>query len=92
MNRTRLLMIGILALALGTVVSLLVYKNLLGKGPSSEPGTDVIVAAEDIQVGARIEDPNIRVARFSPSGLPAGTFPRKSQVLGRGVIIPIAKG
>ncbi len=92
MNRTRLLMIGILALALGTVVSLLVYKNLLGKGPSSEPGTDVIVAAEDIQVGARIEDPNIRVAKFSPSGLPAGTFPRKSQVLGRGVIIPIAKG
>ncbi len=46
MNRTRLLMIGGLALALGALVSILVYKNLQSKGPTSaEPGADVIVAA-----------------------------------------------
>ena len=46
MNRTRLLMIGGLALALGAFVSLLVYKNLQGKGSSiNEAGADVIVAA-----------------------------------------------
>jgi len=93
MNRTRLLMIGGLALALGALVSLLVYKNLQGRGPSTnEPGADVIVALDDVQVGARIEDRDVRIARFSATGLPAGTYSRKSQVLGRGVIIPIARG
>ena len=93
MNRTRLLMIGVLALALGAFVSLLVYKNLEGKGSSSnEPTTDVIVAAGDIQVGARIEDRDVRIAKFPAGGLPGGFYSKKSQVLGRGVIIPVTKG
>lgn len=93
MNRTRLLMIGVLALALGAFVSLLVYKNLQGKSPASnEAGADVIVAANDIQVGARIEEHDVRTAKFPPSGLPSGSYSRRSQVMGRGVIIPIAKG
>src|ERR1039458_4467352 len=93
MNRTRLLMIGVLALALGALVSALVYKNLQGRGPSNnEAGADVVVAADDIQVGTRIEEHDVRTARFPASGLPAGAYGKKSQVLGRGVIIPIAKG
>ena len=86
-------MIGVLALALGTLVSLMVYTKLQGRGSSSnEAGADVMVAADDIQVGARIEDHDVRSARFPASGLPAGTFARKAQVMGRGVVIPIAKG
>ena len=93
MNRTRLLMIGVLALALGAFVSLLVYKNLEGKGSSDiEAGTDVIVAANDVQVGARIEEHDVRIAKFPATGLPAGVFAKRSQVLGRGVIIPISRG
>src|SRR5271170_866953 len=93
MNRTRLLMIGALALALGAFVSLFVYKNLQGRGSSNnEPGADVMVAADDIQVGARIEEHDVRTARFPASGLPAGAYGKRSQVLGRGVIIPISKG
>jgi pilus assembly protein CpaB len=93
MNRTRLLMIGALALALGAFVSLFVYKNLQGRSSSDNvPGADVIVAADDIQVGARIEERDVRVARLPASGLPAGVYGKRSQVLGRGVIIPIAKG
>lgn len=93
MNRSRLLMIGVLALALGAFVSLMVYKNLQGKGSSNnEPGADVIVAAGDIQVGARIEEHDVRTARFPAPGLPGGAYSKKSQVLGRGVIIPISKG
>ena len=92
MNRTRLLIIGGLALALGAVVSLWVYRSLQGRGPSSEPGADVVVALDDIQVGARIEEHDVRLARFPASGLPAGAYTKRSQVLGRGVIIPISKG
>jgi len=86
-------MIGALALALGAIVSLSVYRNLRGKGPAGiEAGTDVVVAADDIQVGARVDEHNVRIAKFPSSGLPAGFFGKRSQVLGRGVIIPIAKG
>jgi len=93
MNRTRLLMIGALALALGVLASLVVYKKLQGRGPSIvEAGSEVIVAADDIQVGAKVEDRDVRIARFPASGLPAGVYSKKSQVLSRGVIIPIAKG
>jgi pilus assembly protein CpaB len=52
----------------------------------------VIVALDDIQVGARVEEHDVRIAKFPASGLPAGAYTRRSQVLGRGVIIPISKG
>src|ERR1700675_4906896 len=93
MNRTRLLMIGAVALALGAFVSLFVYKNLQGKGSSSnEPGADVIVAADDIQVGARIEEHDGRTVKYPASALPSGAYSARAKVLGRGVILPISKG
>ena len=93
MNRTRLLMIGVLALALGAFVSLLVYKNLqAGKPSNAEGGIDAVVAADDIQVGGRIEEHDVRLAKFPPASMPSGSYTKRSQVLGRGVIIPISKG
>ncbi|HWO39376.1 MAG TPA: SAF domain-containing protein, partial [Candidatus Acidoferrum sp.] len=87
MNRTRLLMIGAVALALGAFVSLVVYKNLQGRGPVlGEPGIDVIVASDDIQVGARIEEHDVRTVKYPASALPAGTYTARSKVMGRGVI------
>ncbi len=85
-------MIGIVALALGAFVSLFVYKNLVGRPATVEAGADVIVAADDIQVGSRVEEHDVRIARFPASGLPPGAYTKRSQVMGRGVIIPISKG
>lgn len=86
-------MIGAVALALGAFVALVVYKNLQGRASANtEPGVDVVVAADDIQVGARIEDHDVRIVKYPPSSLPSGTPTKRSQVLGRGVILPIAKG
>jgi len=88
-----LLMIGAVALALGAFVSLFVYKNLQGRSSSTgEPGVDVVVAANDIQVGARIEEHDVRLVKYPASSLPSGTPSKRSQVMGRGVILPIAKG
>lgn len=92
MNRKRLLMIAVLALALGGFVSVLVFKNLQSRGPNSEPGVDVVVAANDIQVGSKVSEPDVRLAKFPPANLPAGAYTKRSQVLGRGVVVPIAKG
>ena len=61
MNRTRLMMIGALALAAGFLASVYVYKNLAARnGGSSDSGVQVMVAANDLQVGARVEERDIR--------------------------------
>lgn len=92
MNRTRLLMIGVLAVGLGLIASLYVYRNLQGKGVSRDSGVEVIVAANDLQVGARIEEHDIKIIKIPPADLPPGAPRRRSDVLGHGVIIPIFKG
>ncbi|HEY6767803.1 MAG TPA: Flp pilus assembly protein CpaB [Candidatus Sulfotelmatobacter sp.] len=93
MNRSRLLMIGLVALALGGFVALLVYKNLQSRnGGGIVAGTDVVVAANDIQVGARIEGHDVRLAKFPAGDVPPGSYNRLSSVLGRGVIVPIYRG
>jgi pilus assembly protein CpaB len=93
MNRTRLLFIGILALALGGLLSSVVYKTLQARTAQPQPaGVDVVVAANDLQVGAKIEDRNVRVVKLPGDTLPENVFHSKTRVVGRGVILPIAKG
>jgi len=93
MNRTRLLFIGLLALALGGLLSSFVYKTLQARtGQPQAPGVDVVVAANNLTVGARIEDRDLRLVRFPAESLPEGVFHSKTRVVGRGVVLPISKG
>jgi pilus assembly protein CpaB len=93
MNRSRLLLIGVVALALGAFASFVVYRNLQSRtGSNNAPGVDVVIATGDIQVGAKIEDKDVKVVRFPSGDLPPSCFHQKSSVVGRGVVLPIAKG
>lgn len=93
MNRSRLLMIGVLALTLGLFSAVYVYKNIQGKSSGGkEQQIDVMVAANDLQVGARVEEHDIRIINIGVADLPPGAPRRKSEVIGRGVILPISKG
>jgi len=93
MNRTRLLMIAAMALALGLLVAGFVYQNLKkGAGGGSEPGFQVMVAADDLQIGAKVEERDIKIISIPASDVPAGAPRKKADVLGHGVIIPISKG
>src|SRR5512137_2219543 len=93
MNRSRLLLIGGLAIAVGLLVSASVYNKLrAGLGAANEPGVNVVVAAEDLQVGAKLGDNDVRVLRFPQSTVPPGAYGSKDRVLNRGVILPIGKG
>ena len=86
-------MIGVLALALGFFASVYVYKNLQSKtGSGTESGVDVIVAANDLQVGAKVEEHDIKVIKIPSADLPPGAPRRRADVIGHGVIIPISKG
>src|SRR5579864_6786337 len=91
MNRKRLLMIGAIALSLGFVAAVYSYKNLQIKGPS-DSGVQVIVAADDLQVGAKVEDHDIRIITVPQTDVPAGAPRKRADVVGHGVILPITRG
>jgi pilus assembly protein CpaB len=93
MNRTRLLLIGFVALALGAIVSFAVYRTLQTRtGADASPGVDVVVAANDISVGSKVTEGDVKVVRYTAADLPANAFHLKTSVIGRGAILPIAKG
>jgi len=92
MNRNRLLMMGFIALAMGAFVSFVVYRNLQGGQARVVPGEDILVAADDLQVGTKIEDKDLKYVHFPSSELPQGVFHRKDKLIGRGVILPISRG
>jgi pilus assembly protein CpaB len=93
MNRNRLLMIGFVALAVAGLVSLAVYKNLQSiRSGNQAPGEEILVAAEDLQVGTKIEEKDIKSVHFPSADLPLGVFHFKNKVIGRGVVFPIARG
>jgi len=94
MNRSRLLMIGGLALAVGLLASFTVYNRLRNFGGSinNERAVPVVVATDDIQVGVKVESHDVRVVTLPESAVPPGAFSGTSQILGRGAVLPISKG
>lgn len=92
MNRRRFLVIGVLATALGALSSLRVYNQLRATLPSASTGVDVVVAAKDIQVGAKLGDHDLKVVRYPPGDLPLHVFHTKTSAIGRGVVLPIGRG
>jgi pilus assembly protein CpaB len=93
MNRTRLMMIGLVAVALGAFVAFATYRRLTsGAGSGAPPGDSIVITASDIALGAKIEDKDIKVVQLPASDLPPRHFRQKSQVLGRGVVVPISRG
>ena len=91
MNRSRLLMIGTVALALGLMASYVVYTRG-NSGGGNVPGADVLVAANDLAVGTKLQDRDILRVRYPRTNLPGNVYTEPRQVIGRGVILPINKG
>jgi pilus assembly protein CpaB len=92
MNRRRLFLIAALALALAGFTSVLVFKlmnaNLVNaKGPT----TTVVVAAIDLDAGSRLEEKDLRLVKLPSGDLPDGYFQTATEIVGRGVIVPIFK-
>ena len=94
MNRRRLLMIGGLALAVGLLVSYAVYNQLRNFAGSSSnvASVPVLVAANDIDVGAKLAAKDVRVVNLPPTAVPPGAFSSPAKVLNRGAVLPIGKG
>lgn len=93
MNRNRLVIIGIVAVGLALFVSFSIYRVLrVAMGTQrATPTTTVVVAAADLPVGTRLEEKDLRLAKFPESDLPPGVFHSTAEAVGRGVIVPITK-
>jgi len=93
MNRSRLLMIGGLAIVVGLLVSYTVYTRLRTvSGAGSGALVQVLVAANDLEAGSRLQDRDVRLVALPQSSVPPGAFTRAAQVRERGVILPISRG
>lgn len=92
MNRTRLLFIGLLALALGGFSSALAYKSLEQHTIAPIKLEPVVVAASDLSVGTRLEQKQVRTIGVPIEALPPGSFRHERDVIGRGVVLPVAQG
>jgi len=93
MNRNRFLIIGLVALVLAGTVSFLIYRFMqvtLANSNSNRMVT-VVAAAENISLGAQLEEKNLRLVKMPAATLPPGTFHSTSEVVGRGVIIPMTQ-
>jgi len=93
MSRSRLFILGLVALAFGGFLAMQVYKNLQTRASATTIATtDVLVAARDIQIGTRVGDGDVKTVKFPSSDLPPGFYSSKSKIVGRGAILPISKG
>lgn len=92
MNRTRLLFIGVLALALGAFSSALAYKSLQQHTLAPVKLQQVVVAASDIAVGTKLQPNQVRSVGVPAEAVPPGSFRNERDVIGRGVVLPISQG
>ena len=93
MNRNRLLMIGVVAVGLGFLVAYSVYNKLGAKNqPGPMAGVDVLVAAKDLAVGSKITNEDVKFARIPEGSVPPSAIRKKTDVLERGVVLPISAG
>ena len=74
MNRSRLLMIGGLALAIGLLVSYAVYTQMQAAAGKTNTGSaaQVVVAANDIQVGTKLAASDVTTVT-----IPADRYPSR---------------
>ncbi len=94
MDRRRFLIIGFLALALAGVVSLGVLQLLKGRAGDSGSTAEVVVASRALMTGQQITEADLTTAKLPIAQLPPGFFQAarmKEEVVGRGVIIPVAE-
>ena len=94
MNRSRLLMIGGFALVVGLLAGYTVYNRLrfFTGSAGGERAVQVVVAANDIEIGTKLEPRDIRFVTIPQSAVPPNAYARASEVLGRGAILPVGKG
>jgi pilus assembly protein CpaB len=87
MNRNRMLLLAVAALALSGIITFLVFRLVQSRLQPPEQTTQILVAAEKLPLGLRLTANSIRLAPW-PKAMPLeGIFADPNEVINRGVIV-----
>jgi pilus assembly protein CpaB len=91
MERTRLFIVGILALLLAGLTGVGIYRILRRAQLSQVEQTNVVVAAKELSVGVPLDPNMLKTVRINKTALPQGAFTNVELVKNRGLLVPVAK-
>ena len=91
MNRIRVFTVLVLAVTIGGGLAYATYSYIQNAPVKtvSIPTQPVIVAASDLSLGTEIRQEDVKTVQWPASAVPQGTFPNPSDVVGRGLIMPV---
>src|SRR5512145_3073098 len=91
--RNRIFAVLLLAIVAGGGLAYATY-NFVNSKPAqlvSAPTQPVVVASADLQLGTELKKEDLAVIQFPQGAAPDGSFSNPSEVLGRGLIVPVVK-
>lgn len=94
MTRNRLALIGLVALLLAGFISVQLYRVLSHTMAQIEKNapTTIVTAANAVPAGVKLTEGDLRLLKMPQGEMPAGGFRSVSEVAGRAVTTPLAKG
>jgi pilus assembly protein CpaB len=93
MTRIRVFIVLALALSAGGVLAFGTY-SFMQSTPAkvvTTPTRPVVIATTDLQVGAEIAADDLRTIAWPANSVPEGAFTQTSEVIGRGLILPVVR-
>jgi pilus assembly protein CpaB len=93
MPRKRIYTVLLLATTVGAIFAFSTYRYVQAtpeRGASAKM-TPVVVAASNLDLGAALRAEDLRTINWPSEAVPAGTFSNPQELVGRGVITPIAQ-
>lgn len=89
MNRSRMFLLAGLAFLIAIGVTAFTYRQLSNRFKPVDDTVQIVVAALPVQVGAKLTEADVRQANW-PKAVPIeGSFSLVSEVIGRGVLVPM---
>ena len=93
MPRKRIYTILLLAMTVGAIFAFSTYKFVQAtpERAASAKMTPVVVAASSLDLGAALRAEDMRTINWPAEAVPAGTFSNPQELVGRGLITPVAQ-
>src|SRR5579884_309101 len=89
MNRSRMLLLAVLALTLSAIVTVGIYRTLRTRLSTPDEFVPIVVAAEKLPIGSSVSKENLTIVRWPKAVAVEGAFRSIDEVVGRGVVVPI---
>jgi pilus assembly protein CpaB len=94
MARIRVFIVLALAVVAGGTFAYGTYQYMQTSGPKGAPAASiptsaVLVAAQDLQIGASLRQEDLRAVQWPSNAVPAGAFGKPEDLIGRGLIMPV---